>query len=129
MRWADRTHCKHGHEFTNENTLLRGDGARICRACGREAVRRCRERDPMANVWRQRRHRYGVEREEYEAILARQGGVCGICGRDEKLVIDHDHETGEIRGLLCHRCNFALGAVEDDIRILSRAIAYLEERE
>lgn len=125
MRWSERTECKYGHEFTEENTLLRKDGARICRACGRRKQSEYRKRDPLAQVWRQRRHRYGIEREAYEAMLADQGGVCAICGRDEKLVIDHDHETGEIRGLLCHRCNFALGAVEDDTAILANAIAYL----
>ncbi len=57
-----------------------------------------------------------------------QGGVCGICGgrdRDRDLAIDHDHETGEIRGLLCSRCNTALGSFRDNPEIITAALSYL----
>lgn len=55
--------------------------------------------------------KYGISVEQYEAILRDQGGVCAICERPPKtrrLHVDHDHKTGEIRGLLCYRCNRAL---------------------
>jgi hypothetical protein len=53
----------------------------------------------------------GVSDADYEALLAAQGGGCAICDhppRTRRLHVDHDHKTGEIRGLLCHRCNRAL---------------------
>jgi hypothetical protein len=54
------------------------------------------------------RSRTGLELAAYEARLAAQGGVCAICGRPPKtrrLDVDHEHKTGAVRGLLCHRCN------------------------
>lgn len=56
-------------------------------------------------------------------------GRCEVCGRsDVKFCIDHDHETGKVRGLLCDGCNKALGHARDDISILAGLIKYLEER-
>jgi len=70
---------------------------------------------------------YGMSVEDYNGIVARQGNVCAICGngREGRLHVDHDHETGAVRGLLCNRCNRAIGLFEDDPIILRRAIAYL----
>jgi len=78
---------------------------------------------------------YGMTVEEYDDLLARQDGHCGICeavdaGADHKrLPVDHDHATGRVRGLLCHRCNRALGLLGDDIDLLRKAIKYLEGAE
>ena len=77
---------------------------------------------------------YGISLREFQDLFARQGGVCAICGQPEtaskggrkpRLSIDHDHETGEIRGLLCNRCNTGLGLFLDDPDYLLTAIAYL----
>lgn len=62
-------------------------------------------------------------------LLARQGGGCRICGKRPgkiSLHVDHDHETGEIRGLLCVGCNNALGQFHDDPALIQRAIEYLD---
>ena len=59
---------------------------------------------------------------------ALQGGVCAICGavppEDGSFHVDHDHETGRVRGLLCVRCNIGLGQLGDDVEVLSGAIGY-----
>ena len=52
---------------------------------------------------------------------------CEICGSTERLCIDHDHKTGEVRGLLCNRCNFALGFINDDMNLIENSIKYIEE--
>jgi hypothetical protein len=76
---------------------------------------------------------YGISLIEFNTILKNQGNVCKICGatksggRSGKFVVDHDHKTGKIRGLLCHRCNTALGNFYDDRSILASAILYLQE--
>lgn len=68
--------------------------------------------------------------EEYELLLKYQDGKCGICRakpRTRKLAVDHDHVTGNIRGLLCSRCNHdLLGKAHDDVVLLERAIDYLQ---
>jgi hypothetical protein len=85
-------------------------------------------------LWRQKEWRYGINREQFEALVAAQEGRCAICNEEngdragtQSLVVDHDHENGMIRGLLCHRCNMALGLLEDDPGRILRAAAYLVE--
>ena len=55
---------------------------------------------------------YGMTPEDREAMLEAQGGMCAICGQTKELVIDHDHKTGRVRGLLCRHCNFVIGLYE-----------------
>lgn len=55
--------------------------------------------------------------------------ICGGCNTEGKLCIDHSHETGLFRGLLCHRCNLAIGGLGDDPRLVRRALYYLERPE
>jgi hypothetical protein len=75
------------------------------------------------------RRKFGISIDVYEEMLAAQGGVCGICGREPNpsiaLHVDHDHETGVIRGLTCFRCNQALGAFGEDMERLQKATDYL----
>ncbi len=74
------------------------------------------------------RRTFGFSTAGYEAMLAEQDGGCAICGRAPgkiALHVDHDHESGEIRGLLCVGCNNALGQFRDDVDLLRRATAYL----
>jgi hypothetical protein len=72
---------------------------------------------------------------EYDALLESQGGRCAICRTDEPggkhnthFMVDHDHETGEVRGFLCGACNVALGVMKDDSVRLRAAADYLDER-
>ena len=72
---------------------------------------------------------YGITIDEWEAILEANGSCCGICGSVGDLVVDHNHETNEVRGPLCRLCNAALGAFHDNIDQLLAAIAYLRRYE
>jgi len=69
-----------------------------------------------SQVWARLEQRYGITREEYEALLDKQGGVCAICGNGcktgQRLAVDHCHETGRVRGLLCKSCNLHIGILE-----------------
>jgi hypothetical protein len=75
------------------------------------------------------RREYGISLEEYQWMLEVQDGVCAICRKPEvricRLSVDHDHETGQVRGLLCAKCNSILGYAEDQPLILQAAIDYL----
>lgn len=77
---------------------------------------------------RRRLRMYGLTDVEFQAMEAAQQGQCLICQRfiGDKLHIDHDHATGQVRGLLCGPCNVGLGALGDDPVRLLRAIEYLE---
>jgi hypothetical protein len=71
----------------------------------------------------------GFTQKEYEAKLKEQNYSCAICGTTDSgpmdFHADHDHKTGEKRGVLCHKCNTGLGLLKDDIEILCAAIEYL----
>lgn len=69
--------------------------------------------------------RFGLPVAEYVARRSSQGGACAICGKVAPLHVDHDHETGRFRGLLCSTCNTGLGKLGDSVESLERAIKYL----
>lgn len=75
------------------------------------------------------RQRYGIDAAEYESMYRAQDGVCAICRNTcslgRQLSVDHCHESGEVRGLLCSNCNTALGKLHTT-KLLTRAILYLE---
>jgi len=82
-----------------------------------------------------RLRKYGLTSEQYEVLKVAQSNRCRICWQEEtkvkreqvcELAIDHDHETGEVRGLLCDSCNRGLGFLKDDANLLREAAAYLE---
>lgn len=99
----------------------------------REAVR-----DPETR-WKSNRKaalkaKYSLTPEDYEDMLVSQDGMCAICFRegfneatDKLLAVDHDHETGKVRGLLCQTCNQAIGFLKDDVNLLQNAIHYLNK--
>lgn len=78
---------------------------------------------------------YGVTAEDYEIMAESQGFVCAICEQHDDrlsesgvpmpLSVDHDHSTSRVRGLLCHRCNTAIGLLRDDPTIVDRVAEYL----
>jgi hypothetical protein len=77
--------------------------------------------------------KFGITLDEYNALLVKQKHTCAVChkpdqtktGQSRRLAVDHNHETGKVRGLLCFRCNLELGFFEDKAR-LTRLVAYLE---
>jgi hypothetical protein len=81
--------------------------------------------------------RYGITMEQYEEMFVAQGGACAICGleprqkhrNDTRLCVDHCHETGKVRALLCNSCNIGLSKFKDDSVLLQRAQWYLEEHQ
>lgn len=74
---------------------------------------------------------YGITLDEYYQMLDEQDGTCAICdalpptGRKKYLAVDHDHQTGKVRGLLCDNCNRAIGLLKDDAEVLNKASQYL----
>jgi len=78
-----------------------------------------------------RKSKYGITQEQWDALFTFQGNCCANCGSTEPgskkhWSTDHDHVTGEVRGILCHPCNIGLGHLRDDIDILLKAVEYLK---
>lgn len=69
-------------------------------------------RKRMTNVDRQLRCRYGISLEDRNKMEAEQNGLCKVCGEKKRLVVEHNHETGKIRGLTCDGCNTLIGQLE-----------------
>lgn len=75
------------------------------------------------------KHRYGINRDVLDFLIEEQDGKCKICHKEfdssSKPHVDHNHTTGDVRGILCRNCNLALGYFKDDILLLWRAMNYL----
>ena len=89
-------------------------------------MRDYRDKNPEKVRWWWLKSKYGLSREQYEALLASQGGTCALCN-SRKLVVDHDHETGKVRGLLCSKHNIGLGQFDDSAQELLKAVEYLSK--
>ena len=76
-------------------------------------------------------YKYGISPEQYYDLYQQQGGKCKICGAEASegkyLCIDHNKETGEVRGLLCRECNVGLGMFKDSPDVIKKALKYLKE--
>lgn len=76
---------------------------------------------------------YGITIEDFDAMLSKQDGTCAICdgrnsdsARNRRMTVDHDHETGKVRGLLCFTCNTSIGKLGDTYEALQKAADYLK---
>lgn len=112
-----------------------------CKDCRATMTRAWKSRWPKEynarEAFRRQEREFGVSFEEYTAMHEAQDGLCAIChkpeirkhqsGKVKTLAIDHDHQTGAIRDLLCSSCNNALGAFGDSPELLLAAIAYLKK--
>ncbi len=104
----------------------------ICKICRNEARNLLDCRSPEKT--RQKRlKKYGLTIRRYENLLKKQNNRCRICNEintygpwRDKLVVDHCHKTGKVRGLLCDKCNKGLGQFNDNIELLQNAIKYLK---
>ena len=149
-----RTHCRRGHEYANGNSYFDPKGKRWCRICKRVVLKRSKQKarangtykwdDPKrSSKWYEKnperakakmrewtlRVRYGLTEESRALLLLGQDGKCKICSKDltgKKSVIDHNHTTGKVRGILCHLCNSWLGVAKDNPAVAMRAARYLE---
>lgn len=121
-------HCKPCYvEKLKEQDVIRRSRPEA-REKKRLAVKAWREKNPdraRANDYK----KHGIPADAFDKLNAIQGGKCAICGGagngKKRLAVDHDHETGKVRGLLCGWCNRGLGYFRDEHSLLSKAIAYL----
>lgn len=122
----------------------RGKPGAVCLDCNREKSRAWRLANPERHKAKLReiyyrdpskarrsalKKKYGLSWDQYQSMISSQSGACGICGKppsDGILRVDHNHETGVVRGLLCDTCNRAIGLLKDCQRVLRSAADYVE---
>ena len=127
------------HNLKKERSEYHKDSSRndgitsYCKQCKLKINNRWRDSNPEELKQSQRRTRrkkmYGVSREDYDYMLIDQNNECAICRSPigYESAVDHDHETGKVRGLLCGSCNKGLGFFKDNIDSLKAAAKYLEK--
>lgn len=140
--YKQKTHCKYGHELTPDNVRQtykngRKDG-RKCVTCEKEGLKNYRNLNPeKINTIRTNsaiKTKYGLDGiEGRDKLLKAQGGKCALCERSDchwgkgfnnVWHIDHDHVTGEVRGILCAPCNTFIGQVEKNTDLLGKVYTY-----
>lgn len=111
-----------------------------CKGCDTTArkayqSRQCPEKRRVMARTRLMRSKYGIEPDDFDRMNEACKGLCEICNGEaelhqgyQTLCVDHCHTTGKVRGLLCRKCNQALGLFQDSIENLEAAISYLKER-
>ena len=136
--------CEDYKDFSNfYNYKSSNDGKSYrCKECDNKARRKWARENPKraseSARGRTLKHKYGITLDDYKELFEKQGNLCKICKTDENKVtgdrfskisfaVDHDHTTGEIRGILCNQCNRALGMFRDDPYIIKSAYDYLKE--
>lgn len=135
MPYKDPNDPRKKEQQRRANAKYRAANLEKVRAIQREAARRLRATDPDRIRNYDRKAKYGLSAEQIQEMRESQGGKCAICeivmrvggrpGMDQEHV-DHDHKTGDVRGLLCSRCNTSIGKFNDDPALLRRAAEYIE---
>ena len=105
-----------------------------CRPCNNKRRNLIRKQNLIKTreMWRSQhlKSAYGITIDEYNVVLSSQGGVCAICGSEKgdagrRLCVDHNHVTGRNRGLLCNKCNYAVGLIGDNPEVAKNLTDYL----
>lgn len=123
IRRLNRTNCRTCNiEFTKFNSVQLGlYRAPDCKTCYNEIQR---VRSVKYDVLKRR---YNLTTEEFNKLRELQQDKCAICGRIRKLCVDHNHKTKEVRGLLCRKCNSALGYLEDSEKLTLNLLGYIRK--
>lgn len=97
-----------------------------CRPCHTVVMREIKVKNHGSERNYLLKHRYGITEDDFERMLAQQGGVCAICRAVPGTFVDHCHATGQVRGILCFNCNNGLGHFQDSLVGLELAALYLD---
>lgn len=146
-----KTHCKNGHIFDKENTAYMKSGSRRCQICHKQNERNRYQtivglREKMiksASLYQKSNPdihhaanlkyylkksllKHKLTLDQYHSMNESQNFCCFICGKEKVLCIDHDHNSGKVRKLLCHNCNLGLGNFMESSEIIKNALDYVE---
>lgn len=133
----ERKHFDYFYNMNNKNDKK----SYRCKACDEAAGAKWAKENPKKSYesirGRQLKHKYGISLEDYKELWEKQQYKCAICEgtenattgdrRNWNFAVDHDHETGKVRGLLCNNCNRGLGLLQDNPELLRKAANYVEQ--
>ena len=109
----------------SRNRSQRSGYGTYCKPCHNEVVRNNRIKHYGSTRSFHLNRRYGVDSVTIEWLLLRQGYVCAICGSPDPSHVDHDHQSKNVRGILCFNCDRGLGKFDDSVSLMRKAIEYL----
>lgn len=129
IKWCSGCKEKKAIEMFWNNKAQKDGLDNLCKEC-RKGHSGKNYAENAEHVWRRSlKRKYGITVEDYNDLLEHQRGGCAICFQDNasgwRLAVDHNHDTGEVRGLLCRSCNTGLGHFGDNVDNLESAIDYL----
>lgn len=130
LKRCSACHLAKSHGEFNRSSYTSDGLYNQCRSCVKARKKQDRERDKERNRDRRLQAEFGLTGDQYAGLAESQHNACAICRRpcrtNRRLAVDHDHVTGQVRGLLCGSCNNGLGRFRDDPELLRSAAAYLE---
>ncbi|MCP2342614.1 endonuclease domain-containing protein [Actinomadura rupiterrae] len=128
MKYCPRCEEVKSVQDFGRNRSSRSGLSGYCKPCHSQVTRENRELNHGSGRNYLLKLRYGITERQADALLARQGGICVICLSAAGVHVDHDHDTGLVRGMLCFKCNNGLGQFEDEVGRVEGAAEYLEGR-
>ncbi len=133
--------CKHCNSIKPLDLFVKSKSTKsgyrgICKDCFNAYYRKrrvekwdlVRSYEKKFHFQRRLKHEYNITEQEFNKLKQEQNSKCAICFNEEKLVIDHCHTNGNVRGLLCSKCNIGLGMFKDDKQRLQNALDYLRKK-
>ena len=131
LTYNQRYYLAHKSEWKEKTSKYRNTNPEKVRSCKAKWYRRLKD-DPIRHAKFKRQcsnnrlvRKFGITIEQFNEMYKIQNGVCKLCGKKKKLVIDHCHKTNVIRGLLCRACNGFLGMPGDDESAIKKLEIYL----
>jgi hypothetical protein len=129
MKKCNRCKIEKGFEEFSKDSRAKSGTQTRCKKCQAEVKKE------MATYYRAKHleYKYGITLEDYDQLKEQQNGKCAICGIEEKycenkrFAVDHDHDTEEVRALLCKKCNQAIGLLQDSSEFAFNAYTYLRK--
>lgn len=129
MKWCTRHDGWAPIENFSKRAASKDGLSNVCKDCDRDYHRRHYKKASSKIVHRRSKLKlnYNITIDQFNEMYVEQGGACAICLEvGHKLVVDHNHKTGEVRRLLCAGCNHGIGRFKDDPELCMRAARYLE---
>lgn len=131
MKFCSKCNTQKSHDHFYIKNKITNKLSSQCKKCIIKSSTEAMNKDPIRKKEKMLKYFYGISMDDYNKQFELQNGVCHICNENKyniALCVDHCHETGKVRGLLCHGCNHVLGLFKDDANAFYQAIDYIQSQ-